>query len=244
MTASASVIGFGSTFTWDGAAIAELTKIGGVKLSVKTADITSFDSDDGYEEVIPTILSGGEFDIEGFLSVSDTLGQVAMLTDFHAKSKKTWIITFTSSTGTTWTGSGYLTAFETGDINVDGVLTFKATIKNTGKPALAIAASTGGTFIVTGNNGAGVVNPASASGTYEYVVTLSQGATSYTLTPTIATSTITLLDATGATQTIITTNASTSLAAPTNSIHTIYLMAQESGKAKLTYTIHVVEPVT
>lgn len=243
MTASASVIGFGSTFKWNNVAIAELTKIGGVKLSVKTADITSFDSDDGYKEIIPTILDGGSFDIEGFLTVSDTTGQVAMLTDFHAKTKRQWIITFTSSTGTTWTGYGYLTAFETGDINIDGVLTFKATIETTGKPALAISASTGGTFIVTGNNGAGVVNPASAAGVYEYVVTLSAGATSYTLTPTIATSTITLLDSTGAIQTIITANASTSLAAPANGIHTIYLMAQETGKAKLTYVIHVVEPV-
>jgi predicted secreted protein len=166
MTASATPAAFGSTFTWDRAVIAELIKIGGVKLSVKTTDITSFDSDDGYKEVIPTILDGGSFDIEGFLSVSDTLGQVAALTDFHAKSKKQWIITFPTSTGTTWTGYGYLTAFETGDLNVDGVLTFKATIENTGKPALAIAASTGGTFVVTGNNGAGVVNPVSAAGVY------------------------------------------------------------------------------
>lgn len=243
MTASASVIGFGSTFTWDTVAIAELTKIGGVKLSVKTADITSFDSDDGYEEVIPTILSGGSFDIEGFLAVTDTTGQVAMVTDFHAKSKKAWIITFPTSTGTTWTGYGYLTAFETGDINIDGVLTFKATIQNTGKPSLNITASTGGTFTCTDNVGGATVNPASAAGTYEYVVNLNAGAATYVITPTIATSTITLIDATGATQTILTTQDSTTLTAPSDGMHTIYLKATESGKATLTYTIHIVEPV-
>ncbi len=243
MTASVTPAAFGSTFTWDGAAIAELTKIGGVKLSVKTSDITSFDSDDGYEEVIPTILSGGSFDIEGFLSVADTLGQVAMLTDFHAKSKKQWIITYPTATGTTWTGYGYLTAFDTGDLNVDGVLTFKATIQTTGKPVLGITASTGGTFTVTDNVGGATVNPASAAGTYEYVVNLNAGAVTYVVTPTIATSTITLVDATGAVQTILTTEDSTTLTAPADGMHTIYLKANETGKATKTYTIHVVEPV-
>lgn len=243
MTASATSIAFGSTFTWDGAAIAELTKIGGVKLSVKTSDITSFDSDDGYEEVIPTILSGGSFDIEGFLSITDTTGQVAMLTDFHAKSKKAWIITLPSALGTTWTGYGYLTAFETGDLSIDGVITFKATIQNTGKPSLSISASTGGTFTVTDNVGAAKVNPASAAGTYEYVVNLNAGAATYVVTPTIATSTITLEDATGAIQTILTGQDSTTLTAPADGMHTIRLRAQESGKAALTYVIHIVEPV-
>lgn len=241
MAASAAGISFGTTLTWDSETIAELTKVGAVNTTIDTTEITSHDSDDGYREYLPTVLDGGTFDIEGWFLPSDTAGQVAMFTDFYAKSKKTWTITFPTAFGSTWTGSGYLTAISTGDCNVDNAVSFKATIKITGKPTIGITASTGGTFIVTGNNGAAAITPASAAGTYEYQVTLASGATSYTVTPTVSTSTITLLDATGATQTIVTTFASTSLAAPIDGMHTIYLKCTESGKAVKTYTIHVGE---
>ena len=243
MVASLAKIAFGSTFTWDGAPIAELTKIGGVKLSAKTSDITSFDSDDAYEEVIPTILNGNSFDIEGLLIVGDTLGQVAMLADFHAKSLKAWIIAYPTAVAASWTGNGYLTAFEMGDANFDGVLTFKATIQNTGKPSLGITASTGGTFTVTGNNGAAVVNPASAAGVYEYVANLVAGAVSYQVTPTCAAGVITLIDSLGNSQTIISTNLSTVIACTANGMQNIKLINTETGKAPTTYVIHVVEPV-
>lgn len=243
MAASVAYVAIGTTFKWNATAIAELKSIGGIKMSVDKIDVTSFDSDDGFKEFKPGMFDGGSIDIEGFFLPSDTAGQYAMHTDFLARTIREAIITFPTAMATTWTFNGYITAYENTDATTDGAIGFKATIGITGKPTLGYSASTGGTFIVTGNNGAATVNPASAAGTYSYVVNLVAGATSYTVTPTMADGTITLVDATGASQTIVTGNASTSITAPSNGIHTIYLTNTGSGKVPKTYTITIVESV-
>jgi len=55
---------FGTAFKKGGTAIAKVTNISGPSLSVDTEDVTSHDSTDGWEEVVPTILRSGEITLE------------------------------------------------------------------------------------------------------------------------------------------------------------------------------------
>ena len=247
MTASAAKIAYGSVFQWNSQSVAELTKIGGIEISAKTAEITSHDSANAFEEHVPTILSGGSFDLEGNLRVDDTNGQVAMLADEVTKTMRAWTITYPSAVGAAWGGNGYITKFKLGDANFDGILTFTATIINTGKPSLTITSAAGLTtpfFTVTGTGGASAIAPAAAAASLEYVVNLAAGSTSYYVTPTASGATsIVIRDNTGNEQTVISGANSTSIAAPTNSMHTIYIIVKETGKVNKTYTLRVSEPV-
>lgn len=244
MAASVAYVAWGTTFKWNATAIAELKSISGVKMSVDKIDVSSFDSDSGFKEFKPGMFDGGSIDIEGFFLPSDTSGQYAMHTDFLAGTTREAIITFPTAMATTWTFNGYITAYENTDASIDGAIGFRATIGITGKPTLAYSASTGLTtpfFSVTDNVGGAAITPAAANAVYEYMVTLNSTAATYTVTPTATAGTITLVDATGASQTILTGVASTTLTAPASTMHTIYLSVQETNKVKKTYTLHIGE---
>jgi len=140
MASSSGVSGFGTLLTWDSADIAELTNISGPSESINTIDVTSHDSDDGYEEFVAGIKSGGDISIEGNFISTDSTGQIAMHTDFQAGSKKTWIIKHPSWVESSHeypqvTGSGLVTAFALGTPYNDKI-SFTATIKVSGKPTL------------------------------------------------------------------------------------------------------------
>lgn len=144
MAASAGVSGFGTLFNWDSVDIAELTNISGPSESAATIDVTSHDSDDGYDEFVAGIRSGGDISIEGNFISTDSTGQIAMHTDFQAGSKKTWIIKHPAWVSSSHeypqiTGSGIVTAFALGAPYNDKI-SFSATIKVSGKPTLTASA--------------------------------------------------------------------------------------------------------
>jgi hypothetical protein len=147
---------------------------------------------------------------------------------------------------TTFTGTGFISNFKPGDVKPDGTVEVEFEITPTGKVTMGVTYSTGLTtpfFSIVSNVGGDTVTPAAAGSTYTYNVRLGAGAATYTVTPTAAAGTIVLTDATGATQTIVTGNASSALAAPTNGMHTIYISVTETNKASRKYTLHVGEPV-
>lgn len=226
---------YGTTFSWNSVSVAGLTSIGGVDLSADQVDVTSHLSTNGYDEVVLGVLRSGEISIEGFFDYTDTAGQHAMLTDFNAKTARTWLITFPAATGSTWTGSGYVVGLNIGPASIDGAIPFTARIKCTGKPTFAVAASTGLTtpFFVISESA--VVTPTLSGSTYTYVATVLTGVTSVTVTPTATAGTITVNG-----NTVATGEASSAIAlGAAGSVTTITIVVTETGKSPKTYTIYL-----
>ena len=233
-----SKLGFGTTFTWDGAVIAKLTAINGIELTVDMVDATTHDSSDSYKEVVPGLIDPGEIGLEGYFDYTDTTGQHAMLADLNARDSKTYTITFPASTGTTWTGTGYLTKLKIGDAPTDGLIPFSASVKPSGKPTFAVATSTGLTNpFFTVSNSTDII-PAASGSVYEYAVTVLTGTSTVTVTPTAASGVITVdgnVVATGVASSAITLGAA-------DSVTTITIVVTETSKAPKTYTLKVVRP--
>ena len=226
---------YGTTLTWDTVSVAGLTAINGVEVTMDTVDVTGFLSADRYREFLVGYLDGGEIALEGYFDYTDTTGQHAMLADMNAASAKTWIITFPTATGATWTGSGYLTAFKVEPGNFDGAIPFSARVKVTGKPTFAVTASTGLTtpFFVISESA--VVAPDEAGNVYEYVATVLTGVTSVTVTPTATAGVITVNGntvGTGVASSAITLGAA-------GTVTEITIVVTETGKSPKTYTIRL-----
>ena len=243
---TASALGFGSTITWNAATPAELTKIGGIKISGKKVDVTNFDSPDDFREYLIGLFETDDIPLEGNYIPGDT-AQAAMLTDFLARTTRAVVITLPATIGTvTCSFNAKLTNWEIGDLEDEKAVSWKATINVIGKPAISVGASTGLTtpfFTVTGSGGAGVIAPVAAGAVYSYIVTLVGGSTWYTITPTATAGTITITDGNGGSQVVLTGVASTQITAPTNGFHDTVISVKEAGKTAKNYTLHVLEPV-
>ena len=227
---------FGTSITIDGAAIAELTNIGGVDISMDTIDVTNHDSPDGYREHIAGLIDAGEIPIEGNFYPGDA-GQVALLTALNSRAVKPFVITFPASVGAAWSFNALVTGFMAADAPVEGVLPFSASLKITGKPTLAITASTGLTTPFFAVSGAGtVIVPAASGSVYEYVVNIATAITSVTITPTATAGVITVNG-----NTVATGVASSAIAlGAAGSITEAVIIVQETGKTAKTYTLQLV----
>lgn len=229
---------FGTTFTWNSVSVAGLTSIGGVELSADQVDVTSHLSANGFDEVVLGVLRSGEISIEGFFDYTDTTGQHAMLTDFNAKTARTWLITFPSATGATWTGSGYVVGINIGPATIDGAIPFTARIKCTGKPTFAVTAVDG--MSACGFSNDVLMMPTFAIGTFEYVVTITNGQTSTVITPVDASAgeIITITAPNGTTQTVATGVASSAIAIASDEDNVITITISHATKSPKTYTFH------
>lgn len=228
----------GTTFQWNGVAIAELTAINGVEVTAGTIDITTHDVTDNYTREIPSLITAGDVTLEGFLDNADTTGQQAMLVDLNSKTLRTGIITFPAITGCTWTFSGYAIAVKIGDAPVDGMIPFTATVKIYGKPIFAIATVTGMSAIGFSNDV--LIMPVFAIGLYEYVVTITAGQTSTVITPVDATSgeVITITTDGGSSQIVATGEASSACTLDVDDVTEIVITISHATKASKTYTFH------
>lgn len=90
--ASSGFAAKGTTMLWDNYPVLELTHIGIPIAEADETDITNHDSAFDYEEWVPGILRGGDFEVEGNLLPGDTDGQIRVLTDLQARAFKTAII--------------------------------------------------------------------------------------------------------------------------------------------------------
>jgi len=118
--------------------IGGLTSIGGIEITAETMDVTTLDSIGGYREFIGTFKDAGEVPIEGYFDHTSA-GQIAMQTSLDDGTAEDYVITFPTALATTWTFKGVVTAFKVGDVDLEGVIAFGATIKVSGKPVLAVA---------------------------------------------------------------------------------------------------------
>jgi len=174
---------FGTTFKWNGTALAELTSIGGPKLKVDTIDLTSHDSTSGFREFVAGLKDGGEIKIEGNFIAGDTSGQIAFITDLKAGTKREVIITGPAAGAFTWTFDAIGTDYEP-TFPDDGKLGFSASLKVTGVPVLGITFAGDLTGLVINT---GTLSPALTAATYVYAATTT--GTSVTVTPTYSSAT-------------------------------------------------------
>ncbi|MCK9597503.1 MAG: hypothetical protein M0R06_00605 [Sphaerochaeta sp.] len=235
----------GATFTWNSNAIGRMKVIGTASVENQFAEDTFHDATDGLPESTPTDRKiKKHFELEGSFDLSDA-GIAAFVTDAETFPTPRRAFTYAASDGS-WeqTGYGYAKSYEITGEKTSDTYGVKITIQVDSLDDLADDASTGLTtpfFSVTDSVGAAAITPAAANDKYEYNVTLNSTATTYTVTPTATAGTITLVDATGAEQTILTGEASTTLTAPDSTMHNVYLYVKETGKVAVKYTLHVGE---
>jgi len=220
--------------------VAGLTAINGIELSVDMVDVTTHQSSNNYREFIPGLLDSGEITIEGQFDYTDTTGQVAMVTDANARTSRTSVITFPAASGSTWTFTGYISKIKVGDAPIDNKLPFTASIKATGKPTFAIATSAGLTTPFFTVNGSGVIAPTAAQATLEYAINWLTGVSTFTITPT-ATAGVIVVTANGVSQTVITGNASSTIAlGAAGSMINMTVVVTETNKAPKNYLMHCI----
>jgi hypothetical protein len=233
---------FGTKLSWNGVNLAELTNISGPKIKIKTEEMTNHDSTGGFAEFIATIKDGGEISIEGNFVAGDTTGQIAMITDIKAGTKRQIILTAPSSLFT-WTSDVIGTDFEPTFPHA-GMIGFKATLKATGEPVLAITAS-GNLTTLTGieeNTGAALTfTPTFDGATKEYNVAINTASTWIKLTPTKSGATVTIYNGTSS-QDVASGAQSGTIAVTDAAVTTITLSVKETGKVANVYTLHVYTP--
>jgi predicted secreted protein len=232
---SNAVVGYGTSLTWNGATVSSLKTINGIELSVNAIDVTSHQSPSAFKESIPGLLDSGDVSVDGFFDYTDTAGQQAMLTDMVSRTTRIGIITFPAATGATWTFSAFISKLKIGDAPVDGAIPFSATLNVTGKPTFAVATSAGLTGLTFSNSG--VIEPAFAQATTDYVVTFATGITNFVVTPTASAGVITIT-ANGASQTVTSGAAASAITlGAAASIIPMTITVAETNKAPKTYTL-------
>jgi len=237
----------GMTLKWDGTAIAGLEEIGEVPDEWESVEVFLHDTSGHYPEQIITTRKGGEIKCKGLLIPTDP-GQVKLVADYASATQREWI---RAAADASWsqTGDGYVKSFRHVGKTTKDIDMVEFSILIDGEPVLAYAASDGLTttfFSITSVGGAGglaVITPAPAQASLEYNCSLVAGATSYKVTPIAAAGVIKVIDSTGAEQTVLSTADSTSITAPVNGMHTIFISVKETGKVAKIYTLHVGEPV-
>jgi len=240
-----AIAALGTTLQWNAQPLAELTSIGGPGISIDTHDVTHYGSADAFKEFIATFADGGEVTLEGNFIPGDTAGQVAFITDAHARTQREVIITLPSDAATTWTLNGIVTSLAFTE-PMEEQLGFSATLKITGVPALAITASTGMatlTGIEETLEAALVFVPAFAIDTFTYTVTIDTASNWVKLTPTAADHTITITCGTQKQNVESGYESTTIILGLAGTTTTITIKVQQSGKVAKTYTLYISRPL-
>jgi len=243
--ATAGLIGHTTTLTWLATVVAEVTRIGGVNISVSKVDSTSLGIATFYKDFLPGLLDPGDVDIEGIFDPTDTNGQIALMTDMEARVSRAFTITFPTALATTWTGTAYVTKFATGEVTSEGMLAFSATLSIVGQPSLNITLAAGMTGLTgTELGGAITIEPTIAVGTYTYTSVTDLTAAWVILTPVGAAMTFEIT-ALGVTHTVLTGVATgTIVVGGADTVTPIYIKcyATAGGTVARNYTLWVTYP--
>lgn len=119
--------------------IAQVDAISGPGLSLDTEDVTTHDSDDGWEEVVGTILRSGELTLDVLYDPSEDTHKHSsggLLHDMTERNATTYTLEFPTSPMVAWTFTALVTGFDP-DAPHSGALRASVTMKLTGKPTLA-----------------------------------------------------------------------------------------------------------
>ena len=110
--------------------IANLTSIGEIGIESEEIDVTDHDSPNGYKEFEPGMKDAGEVALAG--NIKDESNVEKMLALAESQSMEEWEVTYPS--GAKWSFSGFVKSFKDGEKTPDGVATFSASIRISGKP--------------------------------------------------------------------------------------------------------------
>ena len=229
-------IGYGTTLSWDGDPVGELTRIGPVNLTITKVDSTNLAPTSATKTILPGLIDPGDVEVEGWFKPSDT-GQAGMRADMLTRTVKEFIITFpTAISSSTWTGNAYVTALAAGDVTNEGIVPFTATLSVTGLPVLGVTAGDNLTALVFTGDISGVVAtvPVFAAGTYTYTLDGS-AENSFTVTPTCVAATSITVNG----NTVASGVASSAIDTLPGALVTITVITLTTGKASKTYTITV-----
>ena len=215
--------------------VARLLNISPPELSRDDIEVTDHDSLDSTKEFIPGLKDGGEVSVEGHLIPTENT-QTSLLAAVDLDEPEAWTIEFPTVPKLYISFMGYVKNFKVGDAPVDGVMTFTAAIKVTGKPEILTDESAGlSALVLTGSDsGALDLMPAFDNGVYEYFAVAANADETVTVTPTGADHTITVNGAT-----VPTSVESGPIALTAEETTTITVKAAESGAAPVTYVIKV-----
>ena len=110
--------------------IANLTSIGEIGVESEEIDATDLDSPDNYKEFIAGSKDAGEVSLAG--NIKDESNVEKMLALAESQTIEEWVVAYPS--GAKWTFKGFVKSFKDGEKTPDGLATFSATIRVSGKP--------------------------------------------------------------------------------------------------------------
>lgn len=210
--------------------VARLLTIGPPEMSRDDMDVTDHDSPDGFKEFVPGLKEAGEVPVEGHLIPTDET-QIGLLAAVDIDEPEEWTIEFPTVPKLSIRFMGYVKSFKVGDAPVDGVMTFSATIKVTGKPVIETDFSDGLSILAISS---GTLAPTFAPGVKEYFATVENVTENIKVTPTAAGHTITVNGAP-----VTSGSASGDIALTADAITAITIKAWQEGKAPVTYILKV-----
>ena len=110
--------------------IANLTSIGEIGVESEEIDATDLDSPDNYKEFIAGSKDAGEISIAG--NIKDESNVEKMLALAESQSVENWQVDYPS--GAKWNFKAFVKSFKDGEKTTDGLATFTATLRVSGKP--------------------------------------------------------------------------------------------------------------
>jgi predicted secreted protein len=218
-------------------AVAGLTSIGAPPKTADTLDTTTLDSDGGYRTFTGGFKDGGEVTISGYFEPGDA-GQLALDAAFESGEETDFQIIFPAEFGASWQFRGVVTGFTGGNAELEELLTFEATIKVSGKPVLVTQPSAGLSALSVSGTG-GVLSPAFDPATYFYTF---DGVTdpSVTVTATAANHTLKLYVDGDFQENLVSGQPSGAILFDAANSRKLTIVANEEGKAPVTYEVIVV----
>ena len=110
--------------------IANLTSIGEIGVESEEIDATDLDSPNNYKEFIAGSKDAGEVSIAG--NIKDESNVEKMLALAESQSLEQWNVEYPS--GAKWVFTAFVKSFKDGEKTTDGLATFTATLRISGKP--------------------------------------------------------------------------------------------------------------
>lgn len=111
--------------------IANLTSIGEIGVESEEIDTTDLDSPNNYKEFIAGSKDAGEVSLAG--NIKDESNVEKMLALAESQSVEEWTVTYPS--GAKWEFKAFVKSFKDGEKTTDGLATFTATLRISGKPS-------------------------------------------------------------------------------------------------------------
>lgn len=117
--------------------IANLTSIGEIGVESEEIDATDLDSPNNYKEFIAGSKDAGEVSLAGNIKNENNVEKMLSLAE--SQSLEDWEVTYPS--GAKWSFKAFVKSFKDGEKTVDGLATFSATLRISGKPTYTKATS-------------------------------------------------------------------------------------------------------